>query len=208
MKKLGKVTVILMAILALFSLAGVVRAQNNSRTVSSGLSCKEIIIPATNVPFIVKDQFVVNIGKDAPVKISYLGDEFQAWFRHKKEAPFGGSMLQYKEFFRLSKDTDEFIIAQLGGERKAETTLTELFALLYAQKNGEEGPLLTVGNNIFYIRDVDGVLRAVTVSWDSLSYYHVAYGWMMLAFDVADLLYVDVKTSVSRHGNRVFFRNS
>ncbi len=121
-------------------------------------------VAATKAPFVARERFVVNMKKDARVKISYLGGNFKDWFLRKEEQPFGGSTLNYGKLSRWSVDSP--IIAVLGGEEKAETTLTELFALMEAQKNGEDGPLLTNGYaNIFYIRDAGGALRAVYACW-------------------------------------------
>ena len=45
-----------------------------------------------------------------------------------------------------------------------------------AQQNGEKGSLLTNGYaNIFYIKDVNGVLRTVRVSWGGGGWYVYAY---------------------------------
>ncbi len=133
---------------------------------------KPLLIPvgttslaATTTPFVARDRFVVNTGKKAPVKISYLGDNFKSWFLGKEEQPFAGSTLKYGKLSRYSVDGP--ILAELGGETAAETTLTELFALMEAQKNGESGPLLTNGYaNIFYVRDAAGGLRAVYANWN------------------------------------------
>jgi len=121
-------------------------------------------VPRNDGSFVARNHFVVNTKNNAPVKISYLGDNFKDWFFGKQEQPFGGSTLNYGKLSCWSVDGP--IIAELGGEEKAETTLTELFALMEAQKNGEDGPLLTNGYaNIFYVRDVNGVLRAVGAGW-------------------------------------------
>lgn len=39
-----------------------------------------VIVPATNVPFVAKERFVLNTKSNAPVKISDLGSNFTAWF--------------------------------------------------------------------------------------------------------------------------------
>jgi hypothetical protein len=122
------------------------------------------IVAATTTLFVARDRFVVNTKKNAFVKISYLGDNFKSWFLRKEEQPFAGSTLKYGKLSRYSVDGP--ILAELGGETEAETTLTELFALMEAQKNGESGPLLTNGYaNIFYIKDTAGALRAVHAYW-------------------------------------------
>jgi hypothetical protein len=87
------------------------------------------------------------------------------------------------------------IINELGGEAKAETTLSEMFSLMEKQKNGESGVLLNNGYaNIFYIRDQNGVLRAVGVDWDD-------GGWYVGAYSVED-------PGGWRVGRQVFSRNS
>ncbi len=150
-------------------------------------------VAATTAPFVARDRFVVNTGKKAPVKISYLGDNFKDWFLRKEEQPFTGSTLKYGKLSRYSVDGP--IIKELGGEEHAETTLTELFALMEAQKNGENGPLLTNGYaNIFYIKDAAGVLRAVYAGWSD-------DGWSVGAGDVPS-------PSVWHAGCQVFSRNS
>jgi hypothetical protein len=128
------------------------------------ISVGTVTVAATTTLFVARDRFIVNIGKKAPVKISYLGDNFKDWFLRKEEQPFAGSTLKYGKLSRYSLDGP--ILAELGGEAEAETTLTELFSLMEAQKNGESGTLLTNGYaNIFYIKDVTGRLRAVSAHW-------------------------------------------
>jgi hypothetical protein len=137
-------------------------------------------VPASTIPFAARKWFIVNTEKNAPVKISSLNDTFKAQFLGKVEPPHTGSTLLCA---RLALDvivrgTD--IVTKMGGREKAETTLAELFSLMEAQKNGEDGLLITNGyGNIFYIKDVDGTLRAVNASW------HYG-GWLLHANTVAD----------------------
>lgn len=136
-----------------------------------------VAIPATKTPLIARDRFVVNTEPDAPVKISYLGDNFKEWFLDKIEEPFESSTLRSAKLSRSSVDGP--IIAELGGEEKAETTLTELFSLLEKQPDGKPGSLLTNGWwNILYIKDANRVLRAVFARWDG-------HGWGLFADAVA-----------------------
>lgn len=132
--------------------------------------------------FVASDFFKVNTKKNASVKIAYVGDNFKAWFlapsvSEEETAPDAGPHrtpgvqsnatevnLRYQMLNRHSVDGP--IIAELGGEAKAETTLADVSALMVQQANGENGTLLTNGYaNIFYVRDVGGVLRVVNVSW-------------------------------------------
>lgn len=127
-----------------------------------------ITIPATTERFVAKEKFVVNTSKNAPIKISCIWNSFTEWFfdeRGKIEKLFLGGDLHC---YQLREDLlDEQVIRELGGEEKAETSLTEIFALMAKQPRGEKGILLTNGYaNIFYVRDTDGVLPAVYVCWD------------------------------------------
>ena len=150
-------------------------------------------ILATTERFVAKDRFVLDKSDSAKVKISYLGDNLKAWLLDKVEEPFGGSTLCT---FKLRESSlDGPIIAELGGEAKAETTLSEIHTLMAKQPNGEQGKLLINGYaNIFYVRDITGVLRAVSVYW-------YGDGW-----DV----YADSISGPSRwdDGFQVFSRNS
>mgnify|MGYP001590538280 CR=1 FL=1 len=131
-------------------------------------------IPATTGRFVAKDRFVLDTSATAKTRISYLGDQFKAWFLDKIEEPFAGSTL--RSFKLRESSLDGPIIAELGGEVRAETTLAEVYALIERQKSGESGILLTNGwANIFYVRDSTGVLRTVFVHWNDDGWYVNAY---------------------------------
>jgi hypothetical protein len=148
---------------------------------------------STVTPFVARKHFVQNTDKKAPVKISFVSDYFKECFYGKTEDVFGGSTLNYGKLSRSSVDGP--IIAELGGEAKSVTTLTEIYSLMEVQPNGESGPLLTNGYaNIFYVRDVKGVLRAVGVCWSG-------GGWYVGAGGVA-------RPSAWDDGRQVFSRNS
>lgn len=117
--------------------------------------------PAVSRPFKADDTF---FNKKSGVKMVRHGDNFTSWFTGKVEEDAPEGMLAP---FTLTKSAyDREIIADLGGEAAAEVTLTEIWRLMESQANGEEGALLTNGwTNIFYVRDVNGVLRAVYVYW-------------------------------------------
>jgi hypothetical protein len=136
-------------------------------------------VPATTIPFAAREWFIVNTEKNARVKISYLNNAFKAQFLGKVEPPHRGSTLRCakRSLEATVRGTD--IINTLGGREKAETTLEELFSLMEAQKNGEDGLLITDGyTNVFYIKDMDGTLRTVHTSWHN--------GWLVSANTLAD----------------------
>lgn len=154
-----------------------------------------IVVQKITSKFVAKEMFVRDTGPKAKVKISYLGDNFNKWFllgHGKIEDPTSEQILCYAELSRTSVD---FLIITELGEAKAETTLSEMFSLMEKQKNGEFGPLLNDGNiNIFYIKDIVGVLRAVSVFWDG-------DGWDVDASSVSE-------SDEQSDGFQVFFRNS
>ena len=132
-----------------------------------------VAVSATTAKFVAKEKFVRDTGRKANVKISHLGDNFTAWFmsgKGKTEDPISETKLRYHKLRQSSVDGP--IITELGGEAKAETTLSEMFSLMEQQKKGEDGVLLNNGYaNIFYIKDQNGVLRAVYVDWDDDGWY-------------------------------------
>lgn len=151
------------------------------------------VIPAT-CKFVARDKFVVDASDKVGVKIAWLVSNFEEWFLDKIEEPAGESELCCHGLLKPSLDGP--IIAELGGEsKKVETTLAELFSLLKKQGNGEDGVLLTNGYaNIFYSRDINGELRAVSVCWRGV-------GWSVHACSVE-------RPYRWRVGDRVFSRNS
>jgi glutamine phosphoribosylpyrophosphate amidotransferase len=126
---------------------------------------------------------------------SYLWDNFKSWFLEgdsKVEDACAENILRCNKLLKNSTDTP--IIAELGGEKVAETSLAEMFSLLKKQANGQKGVLLTNGYaNIFYVRDQSGVLRAVGARWHD-------GGWNVSADAVS---YPDAW----RAGDQVFSRN-
>jgi len=122
-------------------------------------------IPATTKKFIAKFKFVVNTSKTAKVKISYLNCNFKFGFIDKNEEAFSGSVIDCRDLNRVS--VDDLILGELGGRAAAQTTLTEMHAMLERQPYGQKGALLTNGSaNIFYITNIKGELCAFGVSWD------------------------------------------
>jgi len=155
-----------------------------------------VVIPATTAKFVAKDKFMINTNRNASVKISYLGDNFTARFLcgdGKIEDPISKQILRYAKLSKASGDGS--IIEELGGEAKAETTLSEMFSLMEKQGKGEDGALLNNGYaNLFCIKDGTGVLRAVYVHWR-------CDGWSVGADSVGGMHRLN-------DGDRVFFRNS
>lgn len=149
-----------------------------------------ITVPATTSKFVAREKFVRDTGRKAKVKIIFLGGNFSSWFLDKTEDPMVEQALRYHKLRKSSVDRP--IIAELGD--KAETTLAEMFSLMEMQKNGESGVLLNNGwANIFYVKDINEVLRTVLVYWDD-------DGWDVRARGVGD-------PGAWSGGFRVFSRN-
>jgi len=125
------------------------------------LNPSEVVsIPATTEKFVVADHF-----KDGVDGLNcYVGCNFGSWFDAKVEEPMSAVTLQGYRLLQGSPSIS--IIAELGGEKKVETTMSTICALLKKQGNGQAGMLLTDGHaNIFYARDIDGVLCGVGVRY-------------------------------------------
>ena len=122
-------------------------------------------------------------------------DRFNEFFHGKTETTEQGeTTLRYHT---LNHDLDDkCIFAELGGEAKAEASLAEVYALLAVQPNGEHGTLINDGHaNIFYVRDINGVLRWVRVYWV------INHGWNVDAYSVGM-----APGSAWRAGDQVFSR--
>ncbi len=154
-----------------------------------------VAIPESSEPFVASERFVVNTKRNAPVKISFLWNNFSEWFltgNSKTEAPIVEQTLRYYTLRKASHDGS--IIDALGGAERSDTTLSRMFSLMEAQGKGEDGVLLTNGYaNIFYVKDRKGVLRTVHVHW-------FGGGWRV----DADSVMIPVRWDA---GHRVFSRN-
>ena len=143
--------------------------------------------PVESRPFKAGDTF---FNRKSGVKMVPHGSNVTSWFTGKVEedAPTGDLV----PFVLTQSAYDHEIIADLGGEEKTEVTLTEIWRLMERQANGGEGALLNNGwANIFYVRDREGVLRAVDVCWDD-------DGWYVYALALDGIRWYD--------GRRVFSR--
>lgn len=125
----------------------------------------------------------------------HVTGDFKGFFLGKTETmKQGETTLRYHT---LNHDLDDnSIVAELGGETKAEESLAEVYALLAVQPNGEHGTLLNDGHaNIFYVRDINGVLRCVSMYWEN------DHGWILDACSVGM-----APGSAWRAGEQVFSR--
>lgn len=114
-----------------------------------------VAVPATTEKFFARERFVVDKSDKAEVKISYLGSDFLEWFSDKVEEPAGETTLRCQRLCRT--EVDGPIIAALGGEKKAEITIRELYGFL---KQVDKTKWF-----VCYIRDRVGLLRAVHAGW-------------------------------------------
>jgi len=134
------------------------------------------VVPASTAQIVIRDCFKRNAG----VKWSTIWAEFKNRFFDKTEDPI--AEVSYRIYKLLHTSADGPIIAELGGESKAEATFTAAFALLKLQPRGEQGFLQTNGYaNIFYVKDKNGTLCAVRIGWAD-------DGWVIDAISVQDPL--------------------
>lgn len=127
--------------------------------------------------FIVADHFTT---ENREVKIHRIGDNFKLWFGGKTEK-LTDVELPSRHHYDLKHDSlDKEILNDLGGADKAEITFAGIYKFMKLQPNGENGALLVDGfANIFYVKDADGVLRAVYVRW-------VGVGWFVEGCETDD----------------------
>jgi len=125
-----------------------------------------VILPAI-ATFRALDHF--KVGEVEGVKVGFVSDNFKRVFLTgdgKVERKVAKATLRVHQL--LKGLVDSSIIAELGGEEVAETTLAQMWKMMKRQGRGQKGKLLTNSYaNIFYIRDTDGVLWAVDCGWDS-----------------------------------------
>lgn len=134
----------------------------------------EIAVPATAEAFVVADKFKVDNGKSAKVRIAFFNSSFVSLFGAKVEGPFAGSSLAVSE---LNADAhSSAILKKLGGEKKAEVTLTEIYFLMTGMPDEEIETFLCNGRKIiFRARDVNGGLAFVHMNWSE-------DGWEIFAY--------------------------
>ncbi|MGD1083955.1 MAG: hypothetical protein ABSA47_04290 [Verrucomicrobiota bacterium] len=134
------------------------------------------LVPATNAPLVIRDYFK----KNRKVKLATVYDEFKQRFFDKTEQPAAETTYRKYKLLRISPDGP--VIAELGGETKAEGSVAAVCALLERQGNGGAGFLQTNGYaNIFYAKDKRGVLCAIRVGWADT-------GWVIDAIPANDPL--------------------
>lgn len=120
-----------------------------------------------NEAFTAKDKF--KVGTQDGVKIGWLGDNFKKHFLSgagRIEIDVPAQDLRVHQLRKAS--TDPPIIAELGAEELIETNLATMWELMKKQGSGQAGDLLVNGYaNVFYIRDDNGVVWAVSCFWIS-----------------------------------------
>jgi hypothetical protein len=120
--------------------------------------------------FVAKESF--KKGNSDGVAIYDIYQSFKTNFLGKVEEDIPDTDLKAHKLLRDSRDPN--IIVDLGDNH--ETHLAHIWSLMKLQPNGGEGALLTNGYaNIFYVRDVEGVLWAVDVRWFDDGWHVSAY---------------------------------
>lgn len=161
-----------------------------------------VVLPAMNGMFVARDHFVESTKLGAAVRISHLSGCFKRNYLDgvgKIEDPLGPTVLSYRPL--LSPAIDLKIIDTLGGKDQVQTSLRQIFNLLQKQSTGSLGALQTHNElsggygNIFYVPDMNGVLRNVLASWQ-------VDAWVIGSLDIAVLR---SKWNEWEFGNQVFY---
>lgn len=142
-----------------------------------------IITSVKNDKFIAKNKFTKN---SKEVKFFGFFGSFEEEFLvgdGKIEYPLVEHNIRYGELVKSAtdlpnKDGCAAIIPELGGEVKAEMSLSELYYLLRKHDDVENGGVFLADGraNILYIKNILGVLRAVRVSWRDVGWFIDVYG--------------------------------
>jgi hypothetical protein len=147
------------------------KSQNSGSDQSNSKLLKKIgivEIPATDVSFVAKERF--KLKKDGGI-FSEFNNEFRDWFLGgdgKIEEPFPGSSLVYSELMHWSSERHIISEIENGVGAKPETTLAEMFYQAEKHNKHENGVLFRKRfNSIFYVRDVDGILRVIEACWNN-----------------------------------------
>ena len=109
--------------------------------------------------FVARDRFIVDTSETAELKISYLGDNFQTWLLGKVEKYVGGCEVKISKLLKRSRD--DGILDELGDN--AENALAHVYEFLKSANHKLW--------YIFYVKDADGVLRAVFALWRDDGWY-------------------------------------
>lgn len=161
---------------------------------------RTIKIPARAEKFVVMDRF--KLLKDGGFCSSIDGLSY--FFSNKTEEAADEQELLLGKLDLASinawSSVGHWIIEDLGGEKKAETTLAVIWSIMSKQPNGENGDLSSNRRNIFFVRDIVGVLRFVCVEWDE-----DRGGWRFFCYSIDNS---DGHNSNHGHGYRVFSRKS
>lgn len=124
-----------------------------------------VSIPGITSPFVARYHFVANLSDTAPVKLSYIGDDFNKWFLYDDGLIEGPQKPRKLGFYQLrAQSFDRRIIDSLGGRDRVVTSLASIFFLMQKQQEGKLHALLPYCANIFYALDRTDCLRAVGVS--------------------------------------------
>lgn len=152
-------------------------------------------IPSTKEKFVARKKFYLDTRKDAKVRIAFIDSNFKKFFLPKIEAPFGGRSVIVQ---KLESASSNGTILNQVGINLISTTLTEMYAMMAAQPNGEYGNLNHDGKkNLFFIEDFKGNLRLVVI-------YYYGDGWNIFAYPLLNPANIWEPGSRVLHGD-VFF---
>lgn len=139
--------------------------KNRPKEDANPLEPVETIRVFTDSNFCINDSFLIS--EKPPIQIGWIGEKFQREFlSNTQNKNYETGITTLKIYDLTQKVTDKTIVEQLGGEEKAETSLSQMWSLLKAQGMGQDGPLLINGNsNIFYIKGQNNVLWSISCFW-------------------------------------------
>ena len=157
---------------------------------------RTIKIPVRAEKFVVRDKF--KLLKDGGFCSSIDGIEIMFINKIEEAADEQEILIGKLNLTSINawSSVGQWIIEDLGGEKKTETTLAVIWSMMSKQSNGEKGDLSTKTRNIFFVRDIVGTLRLIRVHWDDK-------GWRFFSCGIDNS---DGHDSNHGHGYKVFSR--
>jgi hypothetical protein len=118
--------------------------------------------------------------KSAEVLIGWIGDNAKRLAKGFVEPEVAEATLRVHRLTKASVDGP--IIAELGGEEVVLTTWGQMYEMIRQQGRGQQGFLLTNGYaNVFYVRQANGEVWAVSCCW------YASFGyWSVYANPITD----------------------
>lgn len=125
--------------------------------------------------FIVNKRISTKVNKKSLIKISFIDYGFNRRFVRIIEQPSAGSIIYGCDISEKGVDSPLYIA--MNSQGKSPIMLAEIYQLLLAQPNGEDGIMLNNGfGNVFFVGCQPGDKMAIVLFWN-------VAGWVIRSFN-------------------------